>query len=129
MYTRRILIVAAVVLSSANLLFSQEAVTTKTQGQAPQETYDAKTDGKIVSVDAMARILVLKTVDSVQTFSVEYGAKVMLGMIELSKESTLGDLQTDAVVTVTWHMVDNKKIATKIVQKSDSDTKWKKGMP
>jgi hypothetical protein len=128
MRTRRILIGAATVLSCARVLFSQDA-TTQAQGQAQQETYDSKTDGKVVSVDAMARILVLKTVDSVQTFAVEYGAKVMLGMIELSKESTLGDLQADAAVTVVWHMVDNKRTATKIVQKSASDSKWKKGMP
>jgi hypothetical protein len=128
MHTRRILIIAVTALSCVSLLFSQEA-TEKAQGQAQQETSDSKTDGKVVSVDAMARILVLKTVDSVQTFTVDYGAKVMLGMIELSKESTLGDLQADAAVTVIWHMVDNKKTATKIVQKSDSDSKWKSGMP
>jgi hypothetical protein len=84
--------------------------------------------GKVVSVDAIANTIIVKTKRNLDTLSVKSGAKIMFGMMELSKETTLGDLQTDAKVTVTWETIDGKRTATEIVVESTADSKWKKGI-
>ncbi len=116
MRIRWLLIIPVTILSCANFLLAQEEATTKT-------------DGKVVSVDVMANTIVVKTGEAKDTFSVRSGAKITLGIMELSKEITLNNLQADSRVTVTWKTIDGKKTATKIVQKSEADAEWKKGMP
>jgi hypothetical protein len=126
MSTRWLLIIPVAVLSCAGFLFAQEQAS---MTDAHQETNDAKIDGKVVSVDVAANTIVVKSGEAKDTFMVQSGAKVMLGMMELSKETSLGDLQVDSKVTVTWKMLDGKRTATRIVQKSDADSKWRNEMP
>jgi len=75
---------------------------TRIRNGCPPGTSDAKIDGKVVSVDVTARIVVVRTGEAGDTFTVQSGAKIMLGMMELSKETTLGDLMPDSRVTLTW---------------------------
>jgi hypothetical protein len=126
MSTRWLKIIPVAILACASLVFSQE------QGpvtDAHQETNDAKIDGIVVSVDVTAHIVVVRTGEARDTFTVQSGARIMLGMMELSKETTLGDLMPDSRVTLTWKMIDGKRTATRIVQKSEADSKWRNEMP
>jgi hypothetical protein len=52
----------------------------------------------------------------------------MLGMMELSKEITLNEIQNGTSVSITWELIDGKKTATNIVVNSAADAKWKKGI-
>ncbi len=136
MVTRRFLLILVMVLSCASLLFAQaegstaqEQIVTKAKEQAEQEASEMKIRGKVVSVDAVTRVLIVKTRSALDTLTVGSGARIMLGMMELSKETTLGDILTDAHVTVTRQIIDGKKTATKIVEESSADSKWKEGTP
>lgn len=113
-----------VVLLWTSFLFAQaDGSTAKEQSGTPMNIH-----GKVVSVDVKANTIIVKTKRAADTLIVKSGAKIMLGMMELSKETTLGDLQTDAKVTVTWEIIDGKKTATEIVVESTADSKWKKGI-
>lgn len=92
---------------------AEEKTETKTQEKAEQKAALKTIYGKIVSVDAIANTIIIKTKKAEDTLSVEPGAKIMIGKNEI----TLGDLKTDAQVTVTWKMVDSKKTVTKIIEK------------
>jgi hypothetical protein len=134
MFTRSFLLIFIMVLSCASLLFAQaegstakEQIATKAQKQAEQKASEMKIHGKVVSVDVTTRTLIVKTRSALDTLNVESGARIMLGMMELSKETTLGDILTDVNVTVTWEITDGKKTATKIVEESSADSKWKEG--
>jgi hypothetical protein len=112
------------VLSWTSFPFAQtDGSTAKEQSGATMNIH-----GKVVSVDVVTNTIIVKTKRAADTLSVKSGAKIMLGMMELSKETTLGDLQTDAKVTVTWEIIDGKKTATEIVVESTADSKWKKGI-
>jgi hypothetical protein len=84
--------------------------------------------GKVVSVDTKTNTIIVETKRTVDTLNVASGAKIMLGMMELSKGITLDDIQNDAKVTVTWEIINGKKTATRIVVESVADSKWKKGI-
>lgn len=86
-----------------------------------------KMHGKVVSVDVKANTIIVETERTADTLGVASGAKIMLGMMELSKEITLNDIQNGVTVSITWELIDGKKTATKIVVNSASDAKWKKG--
>jgi hypothetical protein len=87
-----------------------------------------KMHGKVVSVDVKANTIIVETERTADTLGVASGAKIMLGMMELSKEITLNDIQNGVTVSITWELIDGKKTATKIVVNSDADGKWKKGI-
>jgi hypothetical protein len=105
------------VFACAGFLFAQG----KGSDTASKEDNGMKISGIVVSVDVAAKIIILKTPRTDDTLNVGPGAKIMLGRMELSKEVTLDDLYIDDNVTVTWKMVDGKKTATKIVDKSAYD--------
>jgi hypothetical protein len=110
----RLMVIA---LAATSFLFAQEAATTTTE--APKAEKTAKKEavktiaGKVVSVDAVANTIVVKVKKAEDTLSVEAGAKIVSG----KKEITLGDITADASVTITFKVVDGKKVATKISEK------------
>ena len=81
----------------------------KTEKTAPA----MKISGTLVSVDAMSSMIVVKTKKMEDTLTVDAAAKIMSG----KKIIALGDLKTDAMVTVTWKMMDGKKTAMSIMEK------------
>jgi hypothetical protein len=132
-YPLKFLKVLVAVLSCTSFLFAQaegstveEQAQTKAHEKAEQKTSAMKIHGKVVSVDTIANTIIVKTKRADDTLNVDAGTKIMLGMMELSKEITFRDLQTDDMVTITWQIINGKKTATKIVEKSDADFKWGK---
>ncbi|HAJ78245.1 MAG TPA: hypothetical protein DCO75_00615 [Fibrobacteres bacterium] len=111
----RLMVIA---LAATSFLFAQEAATTTTTA-APKAEKTAKKEavktiaGKVVSVDAVANTIIVKVKKAEDTLSVEAGAKIVSG----KKEITLGDITADASVTITFKVVDGKKVATKISEK------------
>jgi hypothetical protein len=103
------------VLACTSLLLAQEAVAPAAAAPAKvaKKAAPSTVIGTVVSVDAIANTIIVKTKKAEDTLSVEAGAKIMSG----KKEITLGDLKADAKVTVSCKVVDGKKVATKIVEK------------
>jgi hypothetical protein len=66
--------------------------------------------GTVVSVDAVANTIIVKTKKGEDTLSVDAAAKIMSG----KKAITLGDLKAESKVTVTCKMENGKKVAIKI---------------
>jgi hypothetical protein len=133
-FTMKFLKVLIAVLSCTSFLFAQaegstpeKQTGTKAQVIAEQKAGEMEINGKVVSVDAKAGIIIVKTRKTQDTLNVKSGAKIMRGMMELSEAITLDDLPTDARVTVTFEIIDGKKTATKIVEKTVADSKWGKG--
>lgn len=125
--------VLVAVLSCTSFLFAQaegstaeEQAQTKAHEKAEQKASTMKIRGKVVLVDTIANTIIVKTQKAEDTLKVDAGAKIMLGMMELSKEITFRDLQTDDMVTITFQITNGKKSATKIVKKLDADFKWGK---
>jgi hypothetical protein len=118
----RLMVIA---LAATSFLFAQEAATTTA---APKAEKTAKKEavktiaGKVVSVDAVANTIIVKVKKAEDTLSVEAGAKIVSG----KKEITLGDITADASVTITFKVVDGKKVATKISEKAAAAAKTSK---
>ena len=108
-------------LAAASLLFAQEAAPAKAAKGAKKEAVKTVT-GTVVSVDAVANTIIVKVKKAEDTISVEAGAKITSG----KKDITLGDIKTDASVTVKCKMVDGKKVATSISEKAAPAAKGKK---
>jgi hypothetical protein len=66
--------------------------------------------GTVVSVDAIAKTIIVTTKKGVDTISVESSTKISSG----KKEITLGDIKADSKVSVACKTVDGKKVASKI---------------
>jgi len=125
----KFLMALVAVFASTSFLFAQvegskeeEKTETKAQEKAEKKAAGEKIYGKIVSVDSMTSTIIVKTKKAEDTLTVESGAKIMHG----KKEIGLADLKTDAHVTVTWKLVDDKKIATRIFEKMETGSKKKK---
>jgi hypothetical protein len=99
------------VLACTSLLLAQEATA---PAKVAKKAAPSTVIGTVVSVDAIANTIIVKTKKAEDTLSVEAGAKIMSG----KKEITLGDLKAEAKVTVSCKVVDGKKVATKIVEKA-----------
>jgi hypothetical protein len=110
---------AIAVFTCTSFLFAQGVGTDKT----PKADSVMRIHGKVVSVNVAANILILQTRRTEDTLHVESGAKIMLGMMELSKEVTFDDIYVDDNVTVTWKMIEGKKTAIKIVDESVFDSR------
>lgn len=65
--------------------------------------------GKIVSVDAVANTVVVKTKKGEMTLNVDPAAKIRVG-----KETKLADLKSGSRITVSYKMEGENKVATRI---------------
>ena len=105
--------VAIAAIAAASMLFAQEAAPAKAEKTAKKEAVKS-ISGTVVSVDAVANTIIVKVKKVEDTLTVEAGAKIVSG----KKEITLGDIKADAAVTVSFKVVDGKKVATKISEKA-----------
>lgn len=111
------------VLACTSFLLAQEAAAPAAAKPAKAKKEAATmVTGKVVSVDAIANTIIVKTKKAEDTISVESGAKIMSG----KKEVALGDIKADANVTVTVKTVDGKKVATKITESAAKAVKTTK---
>jgi len=106
--------VAIAALAAASMLFAQEAAPAAAPAKAAKKEAVKSISGTVVSVDAVANTIIVKVKKGEDTLSVEAGAKIVSG----KKEITLGDIKADAGVTVSFKVVDGKKVATKISEKA-----------
>jgi hypothetical protein len=101
-------------LAAASFLFAQEAAApAAAPAKAAKKEAVKIVSGTVVSVDAVANTIIVKTKKGEDTLSVEAGAKIMAG----KKEVALGDIKADAAVSVKCKMVEGKKVATSISEK------------
>jgi hypothetical protein len=112
----KLLKVLVAVLACTSFLLAQEAAApaaapAKAEKAAKKEA-SSIVKGTVVSVDAIANSIVVKTKKAEETISVETGAKIKSGKADVA----LGDIKADAKVSVTCKMVDGKKVATQIVE-------------
>ncbi len=121
--------VTIAVLACTGLIFAQmegtkteEKSESKTMEKAEKKAASMTASGKVVSVDAAANMIVVKTKKMEDSLMVDANAKILSG----KKAVSLGDIKTDAEVTVTWKMMDGKKTATKIVEKMAAKAKKEK---
>jgi hypothetical protein len=108
-------------LAAASLIFAAEEGAAKAPKAAKKEALKS-VSGTVVSVDAVANTIIVKTKKAEDTLSVEAGAKITSG----KKEIALGDIKTDAAVTVKFKVADGKKVAVAISEKAAAAGKGKK---
>jgi pyruvate dehydrogenase E2 component (dihydrolipoamide acetyltransferase) len=113
--------IAVAALVAVSFIFAQDAAAPKAAKAAKKEAVKTVV-GTVVSVDAVANTIIVKTKKAEDTLSVESGAKITSG----KKEITLGDIKADANVTVKCKTVDGKKVATSINEKAAAAGKAKK---
>ena len=111
--------VIVTVLFCSSFLFAQEKASAT---QTRQKADTLIIHGKVVSVNIIANMIIVRTEHTQDTLLIKSGAKIMLGQMELSKEITLDDLFAESTVTVTWELIEGKKNAIKIVKESGFDT-------
>jgi hypothetical protein len=112
-----------IALAATSFLFAQEAAAPAAEAAAPAKTEKAAAKkeavktiaGKVISVDAVANTIIVKVKKAEDTISVEATTKIVSG----KKEIALGDIKADASVTVSYKVVDGKKVATKISEKAE----------
>jgi hypothetical protein len=107
----------------SSLVFAQEAATTApaapaapaAEKKAPAKPANGvkKVAGSIVSVDAIANIVIIKTKKGEDTMTVNEKTAITVG----GKTVALADLKADTKVTVAYKMEEGKKVATKITEK------------
>jgi|WetSurMetagenome_2_1015567.scaffolds.fasta_scaffold00334_19 hypothetical protein len=112
------------VLACTSLLFAQEAAAPKAEKAAKSEKKPAAATihGTFVSADAVANTIIVKAGKKDDTLSVDAGAKITSGKETIA----LGDIKTDAKLTITCKTVDGKKVAEKIVVASAAAPKAEK---
>jgi len=116
---------ALAVMVCSGILFAQEGgykaenSETKAQEKTEQKAAVKKITGKVVMVDGLINLLIIKTNKMEDTLTVDTGAKIMQGM----KTIQLSDLAMGAQATVSWKMMNGKKTAIKIVEKAAAAAK------
>jgi hypothetical protein len=98
------------VLACTSLLLAQEAAAPAPKAAKAKKEAGSACMGTVVSVDAIANTIIVKTKKGDDTISVESSAKIMSG----KKEIALGDIKADSKVTIACKTVDGKKVASKI---------------
>ena len=114
------------ILSLAAFLFAQESAAPaaapapekKTEKKAPKAKV-VELKGTVVSVDAVANTVVIKTETGEETLNVEKSTKIGAG----KKTVALADLKTDANVVCKVKDVDGKKVAVSIMEKAEKKAK------
>jgi hypothetical protein len=113
--------IAVAALVSVSLIFAQDAAAPKAPKAAKKDA--AKTAiGTVVSVDAVANTIIVKTKKAEDTISVDTTTKITSGKAKVA----LGDIKTDANVTVKYKVVEGKKVAVSINEKAAAAGKAKK---
>jgi hypothetical protein len=115
-----------IALSCTALLFAQ-AATEPAAKAAPAAKKEAvkMVMGTVVSVDAVANTIIVKTKKAEETISVAADAKIMSG----KKAITLGDLKAESKVTLSCKMVDGKLVASKITESAAKAAKAEAAAP
>jgi hypothetical protein len=98
------------VLACSSFLFAQEASSPKPAKAKKMAGSIIK--GTVVSIDAIASLIVVKVKKVDDTVSVESSTKIMSG----KKDIAIGDIKPDSKVTVIYKTLDGKKMATKIIE-------------
>jgi small nuclear ribonucleoprotein (snRNP)-like protein len=98
------------VLACSSFLFAQEASLAKPA--KAKKIAGSIIKGTVISVDAIANLIVVKVKKIDDTVSVESSTKIMSG----KKDIAIGDIKTDSKVTVIFKTLDGKKMATKIIE-------------
>jgi hypothetical protein len=104
------------VLVCSSFLFAQEAGTTG-RAKMAKKAAPMKIWGKVISVDVAANTVIVREKKADDTVTVDSTTKIMSGKNAIS----LGDLMTDAMVTVAWKKMGDMKMATKIVVKEAAE--------
>ena len=93
--------------------------TTAEKAPAHKKVAPARCIGTVVSVDPTANTIIVKEKKGEQTFQVDPAAKIMIN----KKEAKLADLAKDMKVAVSYKIVDSKKVATAIMEKTEKPAK------
>jgi hypothetical protein len=116
------------ILACTSFLFAQaegskaeEKGETATQEKAEMKASAKMISGTLMSVDTMANTIMVKVKKTDDEFSVETGAKIMMG----KKTIPLSELKTNAMIMVHYKMMDGKKVAVKLMQKANAESKMK----
>jgi beta-lactamase class D len=104
--------VVIAVLACSCFLFAQEAAPAG-QAKMAKKAAGMKIWGKVVSADVAANTVIVREKNADDTVSIDSTTKIMSGKNAIG----LGDLMTDAMVTVAWKKMGDMKMATKIVVK------------
>lgn len=106
------------VLALAAFAFSQEAAApaspAKEKKAAKVKVATVEVKGTVVSVDAVANTVVVKTEAGEQTLNVEKETKISAG-----KVTTLAELKAETLVVCKVKEVDGKKVAVSIKEKME----------
>jgi hypothetical protein len=110
--------VIAFIAICTGLVFAQATTTPASstppagKAAAPAKAKDLIARGEVVSVDAIANTLIIKTKAAEDTFSVNADTKIL----SAGKAIAIGDLKTGAKVKVTYKNEEGKKVALKVTE-------------
>lgn len=113
------LFVAGLVCVSIVFVSANAATSAHVQKTAMAKTASHVVTGKVASVDAIGNTLVVKTKSAEDTFYVDSTTVIKSGKNKI----TLGELTTDASVTVYYKKVNGRKTATNITEKKPKAAK------
>lgn len=108
------IIIAGFACVSMVFAAANAATTSTTQKSAKTKSTASILSGKVIAADAVGNTLIVKVKKGEDTLSVDPAAVIKSG----KKTIALSDLTTDALVTVSYKMVDGKMTATKITEKA-----------
>ena len=111
-----ILAVSVIIFFLSAMLFAEEKVKKedapkKTENVKKVKEVTTKLQGTIISVDATAGTIIVKTKKENETFSIDNATIIKVKKV---KKATINDLKSDQSVKVTYKIKEGKKIALKI---------------
>jgi hypothetical protein len=112
------LLLAGITCVSIAFVSVNAASSSEQKSAAPKKATHVAT-GKIVSVDAIANSLIVKTASAEDTFYVDSTTVVKSGKTKI----TLGELTSGAPVTVYYKKAEGRKLATSITEKKPKAAK------
>jgi len=114
----RFILAGLTCVSLAFVLVDADTASSGQKSAAPKKATHVAT-GKIVSVDAIANSLIVKTASAEDTFYVDSTTVVKSGKTKI----TLGELTSGESVTVYYKKVEGRKVATSITEKKPKAAK------
>ena len=111
-----ILAVSVIIFFLSAMLFAEEKVKKedapkKTENVKKVKEVTTKLQGTIISVDATAGTIIVKTKKENETISIDNATIIKVKKV---KKATINDLKSDQSVKVTYKIKEGKKIALKI---------------